>query len=256
MTSKEKLNIVVDLINTSLRQRFRKTIAGFIWVILNPIITYLVHCFLLSKILNIQINNIGTFLLGGVLPWAFFTNTIEMSVAQMTNSRNLLQTFNLPPQLLVVSLVLENFILSAISFVTIGIVLYFIEPFPILKLGLVFISALFLLTFTFMISFSLSFLNVFYRDVKFVTSFLLSILFFLTPIFYPENLFPQNYDFIYKYNPIYTMIKPIRLALLEDLTLNTAVTTIFFAPLVTLIATFLLTTVIWKKYRHEFYKRI
>lgn len=255
MTTLEYLNIIFDLINTSLRSRLRKTIAGFVWVILNPIITYLVHCFLLSKILNIHINNIGTFLLAGVLPWSFFNNTIEMSIAHLANSKTILQTFNLKPNILIISQVLENFILSSISFLIVILCLFFIEPFNVHKLLYILIPAFYILIFTFLISFILAFLNIFYRDIKFIASFFLSILFFLTPIFYPESLFPQSFSYLYQYNPIYIIIKPMRFILHEN-SYENFFHIVFLKPLLVILITTLITNFIWNKYKHEFYKRI
>jgi ABC-type polysaccharide/polyol phosphate export permease len=54
-------------------------------------------------------------------------------------------------------------------------------------------------------------LNVLFRDLKFVSSFILSLLFYLTPIFYPARYIPINFQFILDYNVFYYLLKPFQI---------------------------------------------
>ena len=127
-----------------MKARYRKTIAGFLWVILNPIILYLVQSVVFKKVLKIDIPDYTLFLLGGLLPWIFITNTLEMSIPYLYNSHNLLRGFRINPLLLVLSQVLDNFFNFLVAFVIILIPVFFLNssgetafyllPLPILVL--------------------------------------------------------------------------------------------------------------------------
>ena len=71
---------LISLTLANMKARYRKTFAGFLWVILNPIILYSVQSVVFRKILKIELPDYSLFLLGGLLPWIFITSTLEMSI--------------------------------------------------------------------------------------------------------------------------------------------------------------------------------
>ena len=77
---------LISLTFANMKARYRKTLAGFIWVILNPIILYSVQSIVFRKILKIDVPDYSLFLMGGLLPWIFITNTLEMSIPYLYNN--------------------------------------------------------------------------------------------------------------------------------------------------------------------------
>ena len=203
---------LISLTFANMKARYRKTVAGFIWVILNPIILYSVQSIVFRKILKITLPDYSLFLLGGLLPWIFITNTLEMSIPYLFNSHNLLRGFRINPFLLILCQVLDNFVNFLIAFFLILLPVIFLTndtssafyllPIPILILFLA-IAALSSLA---------SLMNVFYRDTKFVLSFGLNIMYFITPIFYPVEYVPKNFRWIVDLNPLYYLIEAFRSA--------------------------------------------
>ena len=63
------------------------------------------------------------------------------------------------------------------------------------------------------IALALSVLNVFFRDIRFLVSFILNLLFYVTPIFYTIDMFPEKYQFLFNLNPFYILISPFRNAI-------------------------------------------
>ena len=243
------MKTIFELTIASLKSRYRNTWGGILWVHLNPIIIYAVHCFIFSKILNLKMPNIPLYLLGGVLPWAFFSQTVEASSSVLVTSRELIRSFSISPILLTTVLVIENFLTFLISFFIVAIIIYLFNPFPLNGLILLPTSMFAFFLFTLCISISLSILNVFYRDVRFLTSYLLNVMFYMTPILYPESLIPPHLAWIAKINPIYKVIKPLRSCVYE---LNTQSSSIdFLYSLIILVFTTIVTFLIWKKHRNE-----
>ncbi len=203
---------LVSLTLANMKARYRKTFAGFLWVILNPIILYSVQSVVFRKILKIELPDYSLFLLGGLLPWIFITSTLEMSIPYLYNSHNLLRGFRINPFLLILCQVLDNFLNFLIAFVIILIPMmiltenqqsaFYYLPLPILVL-LISIAS---------ISSLASLMNVFYRDTKFVLTFILNIMYFITPIFYPVEFVPTEYRWIIDMNPLFYLVEAFRSA--------------------------------------------
>ena len=203
---------LISLTFANMKARYRKTIAGFLWVILNPIILYSVQSVVFRKILKIELPDYSLFLLGGLLPWIFITSTLEMSIPYLYNSHNLLRGFRINPFLLILCQVLDNFLNFLIAFVIILIPMmiltenqqsaFYYLPLPILVL-LISIAS---------ISSLASLMNVFYRDTKFVLTFILNIMYFITPIFYPVEFVPTEYRWIIDMNPLFYLVEAFRSA--------------------------------------------
>lgn len=194
----------------NMKSRYRKTFAGLIWVIMNPILMYGAQSLAIKNFLRLELPNFYVFLLGGLLPWIFITQTLNMTAPVIVANGELLKSFKINPKVLLYSQILDNFINFLISFLLLFFPLWLqTKENPA---GLIFLPlALFLLLLgTFAIGSFLALLNVFFRDTAFVVNFLTGVLFFLTPIFYPASYIPDKYRFFVELNPFYAFIRPVR----------------------------------------------
>lgn len=238
----------------SIKSRYRKTWAGFLWVILNPILMFGVQSLVFKKFLRLDIPDYFLFLLGGLLPWIFFTSTIQMGTPVFVSQAHLLKSFKINPWVILGSQVLDSFVNFIASFILIMLPFYLLSDKSILSLLLLPVALIPLLVGTLSITISLSVLNVFYRDINFVMSFIFSLLFFLTPIFYPKEFVPENYQWMIDLNPVLYFIEPFRLIIhgpgMEQ----------FFPVFLKSIAAGLLFSLIamfvWKRKQNDFYRRL
>lgn len=206
------LRQLISLTFANMKARYRKTIAGFIWVILNPIILYSVQSVVFRKILKIDLPDYSLFLMAGLLPWIFITNTMEMSIPYLFASTNLLKGFRVNAFLLILCQVCDNFFNFVVAFLLVLIPVslnsgesgtaYHLLPLPILVLFVAISS----------ISAMASLMNVFYRDTRFILSFILNIMYFITPIFYPVEFVPAEYRWVIDVNPLFYLIEAFRSA--------------------------------------------
>jgi lipopolysaccharide transport system permease protein len=238
----------------SLKSRYRNTWGGFFWVHFNPLITYAVHCFIFSKILRLNMPNISLFLLGGVLPWSFFSSSVESASGALISSRDLIRSYSVSPLVITTAMVIENFVNFLISFTFLTIILFFTNNFPLNGFVYLPFAMLSFFLFTLFSCISLSILNVFYRDVRFITSFVLNILFFITPILYPESFIPNHLKWITIFNPIYKVILPIRSCIYEFNSPANLENSIW--ALSTIVISLLMTLFIWKKFRNELIQKL
>jgi len=196
-----------------MKARYRKTMAGFLWVVLSPILMYSVQAFVFKKFLNLSIPNYSLFLLGGLLPWIMIVSSWEMSTTSIVSSSSILKSFSISPFVIVSSQIVDNFINFVFAFFIVLIPTVLLSgnlnvAFLFLPLALIL-----LLAFVWVTTSLLAIFHVFYRDIKYLVSFGVSIVFFLTPIFYPVSYVPDEYRWLITINPFYAVIEPFRLIL-------------------------------------------
>jgi ABC-type polysaccharide/polyol phosphate export permease len=202
---------MVQLTYASLKSRYRKTFAGFFWVIINPLAMFGVQALVFSKILRIEVHDFLLFLVGGLLPWIFMVQTVQMATASLSAGASLLRAFRLEPLVLVGASVLDNFFNLVVSILVIAVPVMVIHDAPLSRLVWAPLCLLPFLIGAFALSCYTAMLNVFFRDTSFVLTFAFSILFFLTPIFYPIQFVPEHLRWLIELNPFYHLINPFKI---------------------------------------------
>lgn len=245
---------IKDLTLASIKSRYRKTWAGFLWVIMNPILQFGVQCLVFKNFLKLDVKDYYLFLLGGLLPWIFFTSTLSMGIPTFVSYSNLLKSLKVNPMVIICSQILDNFLNFVASLLIIFMPFYFLADKAPENLLLIPLAVLPLLIGTSAITVSLATLNVFYRDVNFVIGFILSLLFFLTPIFYPRELVPLEWQWMIDYNPVVHFIAPFR-----QLLYHNDLNAFFQSTLLSLgiaVGFTLLAVLIWKRKINGFYRKL
>jgi lipopolysaccharide transport system permease protein len=253
-----EMKVILSQINVMARAnmsaRYRKTIAGFIWVVVNPIILFAAQAIVFKYFLKINIDNYFTFMLGGLIPWTFLTSTILMGTPILQNSRELLKAFKINPFVLVCAQVFDNGINFIFTFAILLIPVILIDNTSLIGLIYFPIALLLMVISLGSLVWSLSVLQLFFRDTAFVIGFLLNIMFFLTPIFYSEEFIPEGFRWLLNLNIFYMMIEPFRIAVHNfD----------FQEMLYSLLKSFLLAASlsfiaikIWRKRKNDFYVQL
>ncbi len=199
----------------NMKSRYRKTVAGFLWVILNPLIVYGVQSQVFSRVLKINVPDYYLFLLAGLLPWLFIVQTLEMGTPVFLNYQSLLKAFPVNPLVYLMAQVLDNFINFMAAFFCLLLPLsffYSVSIYGILLLPL----ALFLLAVGVTgVVWLVATAQVFFRDTRFLVSFAMSVSFFLTPVFYPIDFVPAHLRWLVQINPFYIFIAPFRACLYD-----------------------------------------
>lgn len=204
---------VYFLTRANLKARYRKTFAGFLWVIINPLMIYGVQSQIFKKFLHISAPNYYLFLLSGLLPWIFITQSLEMGTPIIQNSGPLLKAFSAHPLVYLIAQLVDNFINFVAAFLVLLFFVSFFEAGPPLGLILLPIPLFFLALAVLGLSWILATLQIFLRDTRYIVSFFLSITFFATPIFYPAEFVPPDLRWIVTFNPAYILIAPFRSSL-------------------------------------------
>lgn len=205
------LRIIYILTLANLKSRYRNTFYGFLWVIINPILIFAVQAYAFTIIFKIQYLNYTSFLISGLLPWLFIIQSVEMCTSIFIMNGSFIRNLPVSPLVLAYTQILDNFINFLCSFLILIVIFFFKNPEKFKTLLLIPLPIISLLLGTGSICLILALLNVLLRDLKFVVSFLFTLLFYITPIFYPPHFIPEQYRFITNFNPIYYLIKPFQL---------------------------------------------
>jgi ABC-type polysaccharide/polyol phosphate export permease len=251
MINKQSLLKIYTLTIADMKGRYRNTFAGVLWVMFSPILMFLVHSLVFKHILKLNVDRYFVFLLAGLLPWIFITSTIQQNASVFLTKREVLLSFQINPLSVLFSKILDNFFNFIIPFFGLFFVLLAYDDFHPVGLAFLPLNIFMLFAMTVSLNIFVATLQVFFRDMEYIVQFLFSILFFLTPIFYPEELIPDKFKMIVTFNPIYAVIKPLQKSLwkFDQELLNQALVNSFIFT----ISISLISYLIWRKKKNELY---
>lgn len=206
--------LLYQLIQREIKARYKQSIIGYFWVLINPLSQMIVYTFVFSIVFRFPTEiPYPLFLFAALLPWTFIQSSITSGTTSLVVNEVLLKKVAFPREIIpysVVSAKLIDFFFSSIIF----ILLMFIYEIPFTKSAL-FIIPLFLLQIVLAtgITLLLSAFNLFYRDIQYLTNLVLMIWMYMTPVVYPLSLVPIEYVWLYKLNPMVGIIEGYRAAI-------------------------------------------
>jgi len=207
----EHRELVKILVARDLKVRYKRSVLGFVWTLLNPLITIVIFSLVFSHIFSATYEQYKLYMFSGVLIWNFFSLATSQGLASLVSNGGTIRKIAVPKIAFPLSVVCSNFLNLMFSLAALAIVFPFVggRPTPSLVWLIVLLPTLFL--FTLGLSFLLSTATVFLRDLKSIWDPLLMIWFFLTPVFYPRSVVPQRYYSLIRFNPMLSILEACRL---------------------------------------------
>jgi lipopolysaccharide transport system permease protein len=196
--------------------RYKQTVLGFMWAIIQPLLTMIVFTVFLGRLAKVPSDGVPypVFSYLGLLPWTYFANAVTRSGTSLVSNANLLSKVYFPRLLIPLSGTLSALVDFAVAFVIL-IVLMLIYSVPITA------SLLLVIPLTILTSVAatgvgmwLSALNVQYRDVQHAVPFLIQLWMFATPVVYPASVVPEKWRLLFALNPMAGVIEAYRAAAL------------------------------------------
>lgn len=197
--------------------RYRQSVMGVLWAVLQPVSMMLLFVLVFGVILKTESKGypFSLFFLAGVLPWTFFAGSTTYAIPCLANNFNLITKIYFPREIIPLSGVSINFIDYLIGFAVYG-VLILIYGIPLtINFFWVIPLLLLLILFTTSISYLLAALNVYYRDVKLASNFIIQFLFFATPVIYSIDQVDNHWKFLLFLNPLTFIVEGMRRVTLE-----------------------------------------
>jgi len=239
---KENLLILIDFIKKLFTSRYMlKMLAirelkasyagsalGLLWTVFNPLFYLAVYGIVFGVFFRSTPDPVyGTksfflFLLCGLVPWQFFSQTINSSAGSLVKNLSLIKkAVGFPAEVMPVVTVISNIISHLISLTLLIVIVAFtakLTPYALLIVVYLFLTAVFSIG----LGWIVSGINVFLRDIEQMLGLLMMAWLFFTPIFYSPSFVPAEYRFILKLNPVYHLVEGYRLALLTGRALPAA----------------------------------
>lgn len=212
----EYRELLYFLIWRDLKIRYKQTLLGAAWAVIQPLATMLIFTFIFGRLAGIPSDGIPypVFSYCALLPWNYFANALDRSSTSLVNNAQLLSKVYFPRLVIPLAGVAAGVVDFGIAFlVLIGLMLaYGIVP-TVAALALPAFLLLAMAT-ALGISLWLSALNVQYRDVRYVIPFLIQFWMYATPVVYPSSLIPERWRVLYGLNPMVGVVEGFRWALL------------------------------------------
>ncbi len=211
--------LFLTLVGRDLTIRYKQTVLGIAWAILQPLATMIVFSIVFGMNLGINTGSVPypLFVLAGQIPWMFFSMAVASGSISLLQNQNLLTKIYFPRIYVPAATVGSALVDMGIGLCLVFVLMPFFGQVP--GWGILALPLMILLAFAATLGFclALSAATVLYRDLRFVIPFALQLGMFISPLFYKmENRLSRPLQFVAALNPMYGIINGFRSSLLGE----------------------------------------
>lgn len=212
----EYRELMVFIAWRDIQVRYKQTLLGVAWAIIQPVLTMVVFSIFFGKLAKMPSDGLPypIFAFAALVPWTFFVNGLTHSASSLVGAQNLIKKVYFPRMIMPIASVIGGLVdlLIALTILVLMMVGYGMVP----TANVVWLPAFLLLTIVTSLGtgFWLSALNVEYRDVRYIVPFLTQFWMYATPIAYPSSLLSEPWRTLYGLNPMAGVVEGFRWALL------------------------------------------
>ena len=213
--------LLAELVKRDFAKRFVGSAAGWLWGLIHPLVMVLSWTFVFQVCLKMPLpagevtDNYSVYLFTGYLPWLLFTETVNRSATTLIENSNLITKTVFPSEILPVSVFFSS-LLSHLLALALAIVVVIVATGGVSAMALLLpVYMLLLGIFSIGIGWMVSSLQVYLRDTAQVLTVVLTLWFWMTPIFIFEQQVPENFRFLIRYNPLAYVVRAYRERLLS-----------------------------------------
>ena len=200
-------HMLFTLVKQDINGRYKGSIFGFLWTLLNPLFMLLVYSIVFQFVFRSDIENYPIYLFICLMPWNAFNNMIGAGTTCVSNNASILKKVYFPREVLPLSVVISNTIQYFFSVVIIFIALLVsgvgISWYALLLPLVVLVQ----ITFAFGLILMLSAANVYVRDVQYMMNPIMMIWMYASPILYSITMVPEKWLWLYKLNPMVSILQ-------------------------------------------------
>jgi lipopolysaccharide transport system permease protein len=198
-----------------IKVRYKQTVIGAAWAILQPVLTMLVFSLFFGKLARIPSQGLPypIFYYCALLPWMYFSTAIQGATNIVVDQQRVITKIYFPRVVLPIASVLSGLLDFAISFGVFLVIMIYYRILP--TAAVIWLPAFLILAVLTALGVGLwlSALNVLYRDIRYVVPFLVQFWMFASPVAYPSSLVPVKWRWLYGLNPMVGVIEGFRWAL-------------------------------------------
>jgi lipopolysaccharide transport system permease protein len=204
------------LIWRDVKVRYKQTVLGAAWAILQPVMTMLVFSLFFARLAGMPSDGVPypVFAFAALLPWQLFTHALTHSANSLVGSQNLITKVYFPRLVIPIAAVLAGLVDFGIAFCVLLALLWYYGIVPTMAVTVLPLLIVLAILTALAVGLWLSSLNVKYRDVRYTIPFLTQFWLFATPVAYPSSLVPEPWRALLGINPMAGVVEGFRWALL------------------------------------------
>ena len=194
------------LVKRDFVSRYRKSVLGVFWSLLNPLLTMLVMTLVFSYMFRMQIENFPVYLLSGQIIFGFFNESTTQAMSSVIVNEGIIKKIYVPKYIFPLARVISslvNLLFSTIAFMLVFIVTGASFNWTMLLLP---IPIIYTFVFSLGVAMLMSSMAVFFRDLTYLYGVLMTLLTYLTPLFYPVSILPEQMLPFMGFNPLYHFV--------------------------------------------------
>ena len=199
------------------RVRYKQTLLGASWAVLQPVAAMVVFTLVFGHVAGLTSHGLpySVFVYAGLVPWTFFSTAVTQSASSLVMQERILTRVYFPRLLIPVAAITACLVDLGITLVVLGGMLVYFGIWPGWNLLMlpIFVALAFLTASA--VGVWLSAVNVRYRDVRYITPFLVQIWFFATPVAYASDVVPDKWRWLFQLNPMVGVVEGFRWATLD-----------------------------------------
>lgn len=204
-------HLLLNLVRRDLTVRYKRSIIGFFWTMLNPLLLMIILTIVFSTIFRFEgIDHFETYFLSEYLVFGFFAQTTVTSMASLSWNGALMKRVRVPKSIFAISTTISGLINLCLAYIPLFVIML-VRGAPI-RPTVLFLPVSFLIIgmFTLGVSLLLSALAVYFEDVQHMYQVATIGLMYLTPIIYPISIVPYRWLWVIRINPLTQLFKLAR----------------------------------------------
>ncbi len=245
--------VIRELTSREIKRRYARSRLGIIWSVLSPLLHMAVLSLVFSQMFSRDIEHYPIYYITGYILWELFAQATNHSMTSLVDNKNMLIKVKFPMRIFVLSrayTALVNFFYSLIGF---AVVICVFRVWPNWTIFFSPVIVFFLCLFSLGIAYILATLNVFFGDIRYLYSVFLTLLLYLSALFYPVERLGKVIGTVVRINPIFEFFDSMRSLTLHG-TMPTLGQMIYIA--IWSVGLFLLGTLIFNRNQNNIMKKI
>jgi lipopolysaccharide transport system permease protein len=200
-------DLVLVLVAKELKVRYRSTVLGYAWSLLHPLAFAAIFFVLFKVILRIPREDYALFLITGLFPWQWFSNSVSASTVSFLHNSSLIRKVMFPRSLLVLAGVLNDMFHFLVSVPVVVLFMLYHRRAPSLAwIALLPLVVVIQLMFTQGVALALATCNLFFRDLERLAVILTTLWFYVTPVLFPADMMPAEFAWALYVNPMAAIV--------------------------------------------------
>lgn len=204
-------NLIANLVRRDLTVRYKRSIFGFLWTMLNPLLLMIILTIVFSTVFRFEgIHHYPVYFLSAYLVFGFFAQTTVQSMTSLSWHGSLMKRVRVPKSIFAVATTISGLVNLALAYVPLFLIMIFTGA-PI-RWTVIFLPVSFVIiaAFTLGVSLLLSALAVYFDDVSHMYQVATVGLMYMTPIIYPITIVPYRWLWVIRINPLTHLFKLAR----------------------------------------------